>query len=232
MILSAWIAGAIHGPAVLAGQETQNLPQHDLFVAGEDGYHTYRIPALITSKKGTLLAFCEGRKSGRGDSGNIDLLLRRSTDGGKTWSPQQTVWDDGKNTCGNPCPVVDQQTGVIWLLLTWNRGDDDERQIIAQTSKDSRRVFATASEDDGRTWLPPREITQDVKRKDWTWYATGPGNGIQLARLPQRPAGDPLRSCRGGRQVLFPRHLLRRPWQDMATRRFQPPGSHGRIRRR
>ena len=98
----------------------------------------------MTSNKGTLLAFCEGRKSGRGDSGNIDLLLRRSGDGGKTWSPQQVVWDDGPNTCGNPCPVVDRQSGVIWLLLTWNRGDDSESQIMARTSKDSRRALSPA----------------------------------------------------------------------------------------
>src|SRR5262245_6882535 len=73
-----------------------------VFVAGEGGYHTYRIPSAIVTPKGTLLAFCEGRKSGRGDAGNIDLLLRRSSDGGKTWGKTQVVWDEGDNTCGNP----------------------------------------------------------------------------------------------------------------------------------
>jgi sialidase-1 len=88
-----------------------------------------------------LLAFCEGRMAGRSDTGNIDLLLRRSTDGGKTWSPTQVVWDDEGNTCGNPCPVVDQKTGAILLLLTHNLGIDHEREIIAQTSKGTRTVW-------------------------------------------------------------------------------------------
>ncbi len=177
MALAAWCASS---------NTRAGVSQSDLFVAGKGGYHTYRIPALVTTTKGTLLAFCEGRKNGRGDSGAIDLLLRRSADGGTTWSPQQVVWHDGPNTCGNPCAVVDQQTGTIWLLLTWNRGDDRESRIIAQTSKDTRRVFVTSSHDEGLTWRPPQEITAEVKPKDWTWYATGPGNGIQLSRGPHR----------------------------------------------
>src|SRR5262245_18838055 len=85
--------------------------QVSVFDAGKDGYHTYRIPSLITTKEGTLLAFCEGRKAGTSDAGDIDLLLRRSSDGGKTWGKTQVVWDDGPNTCGNPCPVIDAATG-------------------------------------------------------------------------------------------------------------------------
>ncbi|MCP5518560.1 MAG: exo-alpha-sialidase [Verrucomicrobiales bacterium] len=155
-----------------------------LFVSGEGGYHTYRIPALAVPAPGVVLAFCEGRQGGQGDSGNIDLLLRRSTDGGETWSAPQVVWDDGANTCGNPAPVVDRQTGKVWLLLTWNRGDDHERQIIDRTSRDTRRVFVASSADQGVTWTRPVEITAAVKRSDWTWYATGPGAGIQLRRGP------------------------------------------------
>ena len=73
-----------------------------------------------------LLAFCEGRKKSAGDAGDIDLVLKRSMDGGKTWRPLQVVWDDGPNTCGNPCPVVDRATGTIWLLLTHNLGHDTD----------------------------------------------------------------------------------------------------------
>jgi len=152
----------------------------DLYIGGEDGYHTYRIPSLLVTNKGTLLAFCEGRKGGRGDSGNIDLLVRRSEDGGKTWSRQQVVWDDGANTCGNPCPVVDEQTGTIWLTMTWNHGQDTEHQIMQAAGKDTRRVFVTHSDDDGRTWAEPRQITENTKRPEWRWFATGPGVGIQL----------------------------------------------------
>src|SRR5437016_3531915 len=66
--------------------------QTPVFMAGEDGYHTYRIPALIVSPRGTLLAFCEGRKQGGGDAGDIDLVLKRSSDNGKTWGALQVVW--------------------------------------------------------------------------------------------------------------------------------------------
>lgn len=154
--------------------------RNNVFVSGDAGYHTYRIPSLLVTSRGTLLASAEGRKGGRGDAGDIDLMLRRSTDQGSTWGAMQTVWDDGPNTCGNPCPVVDRESGTIWLLLTWNRGDDPEPKIIAQESRDTRRVFVTHSTDDGVTWAKPREITVTTKRPDWTWYATGPGAGIQI----------------------------------------------------
>ncbi len=162
------------------------LARTNVFTSGQGGYHTYRIPSLLVTKQGTLLAFAEGRKNGGGDTGDIDLLLKRSTDSGQSWQPMQTVWDDAANTCGNPCPVLDRDTGTISLLLTWNRGDDHEGQIIAQQSKDPRRVFVTSSTDDGATWTKPREITADVKPTNWTWYATGPGAGIQMEHGPHR----------------------------------------------
>jgi sialidase-1 len=154
----------------------------DVFVSGQDGYHTYRIPAVVVTTNATLLAFCEGRKNSGGDSGDIDLLLKRSTDGGRSWSPLQVVWSDGENVCGNPAPVVDRVSGTIWLLMTWNLGSDREKEIEAGTSKDTRHVFATHSDDDGRTWAKPQEITASVKLPGWRWYATGPVNGIQLTR--------------------------------------------------
>ncbi len=160
--------------------------QKPLFMSGRDGYHTYRIPALLTTGKGTLLAFCEGRKDSRSDHGDIDLLLRRSTDGGETWSRQQVVWDDGGNTCGNPCPVVDQETGTIWLLLTHNPGDEGLREILQPGARGTRTVWVTSSGDDGQTWAPPREITATTKKPDWDWYATGPGVGIQLRHGPDK----------------------------------------------
>lgn len=162
------------------------LWQRALFISGEDGYNTYRIPAIIATSRGALLAFCEGRKHGRSDSGDIDMLIKRSTDAGRTWSAQQVVWDDGANTCGNPCPVLDRETGIVWLLMTWNDGGDTEGAIIGQTSQDTRRVFITCSRDDGVTWAEPREIAPLVKRPDWTWYATGPGAGVQVERGPHR----------------------------------------------
>jgi sialidase-1 len=189
-VLALWLSGvaavwivAVTAPRSDAADSADiGCRQNALFVSGQDGYHTYRIPALAATAKGTLLAFCEGRKSASSDCGDIDLLLKRSTDGGKTWTRQETVWNDGENTCGNPCPVLDRETGVLWLLMTWNLGTDREPDIIAKKSKDTRRVFVTSSNDDGLTWSSPKEITADVKDPTWTWYATGPGNGIQLTR--------------------------------------------------
>jgi sialidase-1 len=147
--------------------------RRDVFIAGADGYHSFRIPALLVTPQGTLLAFCEGRKNDRNDYGDIDLVLRRSSDGGLTWGALELVYEQGaseKITIGNPCPVVDETHGAIWLPFC----------------RDNRDVFITHSDDDGRTWSPPREITRDVKKPHWGWYATGPGVGIQLRRGPHR----------------------------------------------
>ncbi len=162
------------------------MAQTVLFRSDRDGYSSYRIPALIATQKGTLLAFCEGRKDGAGDAGNIDIVLKRSTDSGKSWSGQTVIWDDGPNTCGNPCPVIDEKTGTIWLLLTHNRGDDDEGDIIKKTAKGSRTVWVSASHDDGVTWSKPVDITATTKKQEWGWYATGPGVGIQIRHGPHK----------------------------------------------
>lgn len=176
--IHAWLLAVASGaaaPAIVQADDTanpaaaQNPVKQTVYQSGTDGYHTYRIPALVVTRPGTLLAFCEGRKTGRGDHGDLDLVLKRSTDGGQTWSPQQLVHEEGGTapiTIGNPCPVVDQDTGTVWL--TFCRNND--------------RVFVTHSVDDGQTWAAPIEITGSVKDAAWGWYATGPGHGIQLRR--------------------------------------------------
>jgi len=153
-----------------------------LFKSGTEAYTTFRIPALVISNKGTVLAFAEGRKKGSSDTGDIDIVLKRSEDNGKTWSELKVVWDQGENVCGNPAPVVDKTTGTIYLLLTWNLGTDREPHIIDQTSEDTRRIFVVHSSDDGESWSEPVEITNSVKKGNWTWYATGPCHGIQLEK--------------------------------------------------
>lgn len=151
----------------------------NLWEEGKGNYKGYRIPALIISAKGTVLAFAEGRNDG-GDSGDIDIILKRSSDSGKTWSEEILIWNDEKNTCGNPCPVVDQKTGRIWLLTTWNYGKDHEGKIIAKESQFSRNPFICYSDDDGLSWSKPVDLTSNCKDPLWGWYATGPGIGIQL----------------------------------------------------
>lgn len=147
------------------GATAMTFEQTDVFVSGTGGYHTYRIPAVVVTPSGTLLAFCEGRKYSAADDGDIDLLLRRSFDGGKTWEDVQLLCDAGPHTAGNPAPVVDLETGKVVLVFCVNNDS----------------VWVTESGDDGATWSPPREITSQVKLPGWTWYATGPCHGIQLA---------------------------------------------------
>lgn len=157
----------------VASQDRTSPPQVDVFQSGKEGYHTFRIPVLLVTPKGTLLAFCEGRKTSRADHGDVDLVLKRSTDRGRTWGPLELVYEEGDTatiTIGNPCPVVDRDTGIIWLPFC----------------RDNVDVFMTHSRDDGKTWTKPVKITADVKKPDWSWYATGPGVGIQLQIGPHK----------------------------------------------
>jgi len=158
------------------------------FAAGMDGYNSFRIPAIVRTTRGTLVAFAEGRVSSSADSGNIDIVARRSADGGCSWGPLEVVANYGDNTIGNPSPVVDPRTGRIVLLATTNAGDVTEAEIDAGqvTAAQSRRVWVLSSGDDGRTWTRPREITASVKRDDWRWYATGPGHAVVITRGPHR----------------------------------------------
>ena len=153
-----------------------------IYNQGTDGFELYRIPAIVKSKSNTLLAFAEARKArSNGDSGDIDLVVKRSSDNGKTWSKQITIWNDGQNTCGNPVPIVDDR-GRIHLLMTWNFQTDKWGAITNGTGEDSRRPYYTYSDDDGITWAQPVEITSSVKKEKWDWYATGPCHGIQIQK--------------------------------------------------
>ena len=153
--------------------------QTNLFINGDNGYNNFRIPALIVTQKGTLLAFCEGRAKDS-DTGNVDVVFKRSTDQGSNWSPLRVLADFGDDAIENATPVVDRSTGFIWLLLTSNPGNVDEEQMMEAKVPGTRTVWVTHSEDDGVTWPRPVEITRSTKLPSWTWYATGPGNGIQL----------------------------------------------------
>ncbi|MBN9661381.1 MAG: exo-alpha-sialidase [Acidobacteria bacterium] len=171
------LAGLLAAPALAAAPDP--LAKTTVFQAGDDGYKSFRIPALLATRKGTLLAFAEGRKGSTADSGDIDIVLKRSTDQGRTWSGIEIIADRGPDTIGNPCPVQDAKTGRIFLPLTVNPGNVTERQIIDRTVPDRRSVFMTTSDDDGVSWAILNEITSFTRKDNWTWYATGPGVGIQ-----------------------------------------------------
>ncbi|GAA4788167.1 sialidase family protein [Streptomyces ziwulingensis] len=151
------------------------------FRAGREGYASFRIPAVVATAGGTLLAFCEGRADGPADHGTIRVVLKRSTDGGRTWGPLQVAAENGDGLAGNPAPVV-LDTGRILLVHVRNAAHATEAAIRRGeiTAKDGRRVWVTRSDDDGRTWSAPTEITARVKRPEWRWYATGPGHALRL----------------------------------------------------
>lgn len=155
-----------------------------VFERGEDGYHSFRIPAVAEAADGTLLAFAEGRVDGPGDDGDIDLVLKRSRDGGRTWGALSVVADDGGNKFGNPVPVVDRATGRVLLNTTRTGGGVSGQDVICgrATAEETRRSFVQHSDDNGATWSEPREITADVKRPEWRHFVGGPGHGTQLTR--------------------------------------------------
>lgn len=155
----------------------------NIYEKGTEGYNCFRIPAIVKTKQGTLLAFAEARKNSCADHGNIDMVVKRSTDGGKTWGPLITIWDDGANTCGNPVPVVDESTGTVHLVMSWNKGTDDIGAINNGTGL-PRRAYVTKSSDDGLTWATPANISSTVLKPEWGWLSTGPCHGIQLKKGP------------------------------------------------
>jgi sialidase-1 len=155
-----------------------------VFEEGMNGYAGYRIPAIIKASDGSLIAFAEARKNGKGDTGNIDIVMRKSFDNGRTWEAMKVIWDDADNTCGNPVPVV--VGNDIALVATWNLGSDKEKFIEQNSSKDTRRVYVSYSHDNGDNWSEPKEITNKVKKAEWGWYATGPCHGIVKQLNPHK----------------------------------------------
>lgn len=154
------------------------LDQQVLFRSGgADGYPAVRIPALAVTQQGTLLAFCEGRKDG--DFGKVAIILKRSSDGGKTWTRAQVVRSDGLHTIGNPCPIVDRTTGHI--LLLHNRNDKTATEEGIAKGLHRREVWIANSSNGGVTWSKARQITGGVSPPNTAWQSVGPGNGIQLS---------------------------------------------------
>ncbi|WP_129843456.1 sialidase family protein [Streptomyces sp. RFCAC02] len=164
--------------AAIAAEPVQRV----LFRADLDGgYACFRIPAVVRTNDGTLLAFAEGRRDNCDDAGDIDIVLKRSADGGRTWSDLSVVDAGGGDTHGNPAPVVDTATGRILLASTRNAG-----QGSGNCPEPCARVpYLSYSDDDGRTWSEPRDLSAELRPDDWnSWYATGPLHGVRLAHGP------------------------------------------------
>ena len=144
------------------------LTKNDLFEARARGYATYRIPGIVVTAAGTVLAYCAARKSDIGDWADIDVALRRSSDGGVTWGPVDIIAEEGESTTDNPVAIVDRQEGIVHFLY----------QV------DYARCFYMRSEDDGTTFSGPTEITSVFEEfraeYDWNVIAPGPGHGIQM----------------------------------------------------
>jgi len=173
-----------HWAGFALAQQSAAIPdpqQTDLFVGGEGGYHSYRIPALIATPKGTLLAIVEGRKDSSSDHGHNELLMRRSLDGGDTWTPMQLVKSDGDNALNNPTLVVDRDTGTVWLVFVWTstRKFKNNDEVAKATGRVSD-MWVMHSNDEGATWSGPVNITKSVNRPGWRRIVPGPGVGIQL----------------------------------------------------
>lgn len=182
-------AGPAHAPVApdrVPGGAPAGIEQQVLFKSSQDpgSYACFRIPALVTTTNGTLLAFAEGRVKGCGDSGDVDLVLKRSTDGGRTWGPLQVVDEGAGDTHGNPAPVVDRRTGRVLLVETWNSGAGDDGHGGCSLPCD-RTPHLRYSDDDGLSWSKPRRLGPGtVPPGPTAWYATGPVHGIQLRHGP------------------------------------------------
>ncbi len=176
VVMSSMLSPVAGAPG--AGRAAPSEPIHtDVFRAGEDGYHTYRIPSVVVTQKGTLVAFAEGRKESPRDQGPTDMVLKRSVDGGQTWLPMQVVVQAVPHAAMDPCPVVDH-TGVIWLVYDrWPQGF--RGKVTPGLGPDAVSRWVTSSVDDGVTWAPPVNITASTKKPHWTGMAHGPGVGIR-----------------------------------------------------
>jgi sialidase-1 len=181
---ACWVVSLLlAGTFLLDAEDEDVVLRKDIFSRKTDGYHTYRIPTMVVTGKGTILVFVEGRKTHRRDHGDVDLLLKRSEDGGRTWSKQVLIHEEGGNALirvGNPCPIVEKDGRTVHLLFTRNGPDC---------------LFYTRSTDDGNSWGPFVRVSDDPKAPEYrkgnfladfggspVGVGAGPGHGIHTSK--------------------------------------------------
>lgn len=163
--------------------------QVTVFESGKEGYKSFRIPAIISLLNGELLAFAEGRVGNAGDFGDIDIVMKRSADKGRTWSALQVVAENKDLQAGNPAPVLDvtdpaHPNGRVFLF--YNTGNNHESEV--RKGNGLREAMYVASADGGNTWSAPVNITRQVHRpkqlgfaEDWRCFFNTPGHAMQFA---------------------------------------------------
>jgi len=184
-------------------ENDQNLivePHHDfsyrpalvLRESGQDNCDTYRIPGLVTTSEGTLIAVYDNRYNSSKDlQENIDIGMSRSTDGGQTWEPMRVIMDMGEwgrrperlNGTGDPCILYDNNTGTLWVAALWMSGLTPDEMLWwssqpGMSPEETGQFILVKSTDDGLTWSDPINITEQVKNPEWQLMLQGPGRGI------------------------------------------------------
>ncbi|MBP9903283.1 MAG: exo-alpha-sialidase [Verrucomicrobia bacterium] len=185
-VLSVMLLAALlrAGAAVAADPEFFTV-----FRARPDGYKSIRIPSVVVTRQGVVLAFAEGRAADADQAGN-SIILKRSRDGGRTWLPLALIADDGANSLNNPTAVVEQESGRVFLMYQRIPAHMKERDNTVEPGYEGTNVyhnFITWSDDEGASWSPPLDITRTTKRPTGaTTIASGPGIGVQLTRGPHQ----------------------------------------------
>ena len=194
MTLRSLLAAAALAAAATVSAVAQEGFKTPVRNAGDDGVAAYRIPGLVTTPKGTLIAVYDVRYANSYDlQADIDVGMSRSTDGGRTWEPMRLVLDMGEwggrpqaeNGVGDPSVLVDPNTGRIYVLGTWTHGIPGQRAWTAvgqgMEPGETAQLMLTTSDDDGLTWSAPRNLTAQIKQPEWYFTFQGPGRGIVMA---------------------------------------------------